>query len=612
MPETLLDLFERRVNSSGARAALRRKIGGQWEQQSWREWWDQSERIAAGLGALGIEAGDRVAILATTRIEWVWMDMAVAMAGAVVVPLYPASLPDHCGDVLRQCGVRLILVEDPSQIDKVCSAGKLPELDHIVYIEIDAVLESPDWKGRMRVRFDDLDRRDAFVSLEQLCDMGRRALTEDSQCVLRRRRAVAPDDLASIVFTAGSEGQARGVMLTHANFARQVAALGQLELFSDDDVHLLSLPLAHVFARMIVTASIGFGIETVFAESMNRLLENLREVEPTFMASVPRVFEKLMMGFVERAHEQPFRGRLFDLALEIGRTVSRSQQGGEPIGKFVRWEHGLISRWMFKEIHTLFGPRLRFLISGGAALPAHTAEFFHAAGVLILEGYGQTETTGALTFNLPDAFRIGTVGRPLPAVDVTIAEDGEVLVRTPTVMRGYFGADQASPVDAEGWLKTGDVGYFDRDGYLLITDRKKDVIVTSMGKVVAPRHVEALLEGSAFIRHAAIFGERRAFVSALVTLDEEAIVAWVKDHEALADKSMAQLSEHPRVHQLIEAHVQAVNRKLASFETIKKFAILERDFRASEGELTESGKIRRKAIAENFGDIVDSFYADPY
>lgn len=481
MSETLLDLFEQRVNQSGSRAALRRKVGGCWERQSWKEWWEHSERIAAGLMELGVGVGDRVALLCTTRMEWAWVDMAVAMLGGVLVPLSAGSTPQHCALVLAECDVRVVVAEDPSQVDKVLEArtllaeGKRGDL-HLVYIENHAVMDVADWKGRTRVRLEDVAGGVGELrSLEHIAELGRRALSEDHQRVLVRRRAVKSEDLASIVYTSGVRGEVRGVMLSHGNFARQVRALGELGLFSQDDVHLLWLPLSHVFGRMILMASVGFGVETVFGQGLSRLVENMREVEPTFMAGVPRVYERIMEGFLAQAEKRPVRGKLFHLALDLGRGISRSLQRGEPVGRLVGWEHGLASGLLFKELHGIFGNRLRFLISGGVPLRPEVSEFFHAAGLLILEGYGQTETTGALSFNMPDGYRFGTVGRPLPGVDVTISEAGEVWVRSETVMQGYVGADGAcvGGLNEEGWLNTGDRGHFDADGFLVIETRKK-------------------------------------------------------------------------------------------------------------------------------------------
>lgn len=475
MSETLLDLFEQRVNQSGGRGALRRKVNGCWEQQSWKDWWEQSERIAAGLMELGVGVGDRVAIFSNTRMEWAWVDMAVAMLGGVLVPVSPGCDPAHCAKVLSECRVQVVVAEDASQVDKVVEAGLLPGWERpadlsIVYIESNAVMDTADWKGRTLVRLEDVSHGGGLRSLEHIAELGRRALSEDHQRVLVRRRAVNAEDLASIVYTSGLRGEVRGVMLTHGNFAHQVKSLGALGLFGEEDVHLLWLPLSHVFGRMILMASVGFGAETVFGQGLSKLVENMREVEPTFMAGVPKVYERIMEGFITRAQSRPVRGRLFHLALELGRGISRSLQRGEPVGKLVGWEHGLLSELIFKEIHGVFGRRLRFLISGGTKLDPKISEFYHAAGLLILEGYGQTETTGALSFNVPDGNRFGTVGRPLPGVDVTISEAGEVWVRSENVMLGYVGEDGecVRGVCEDGWLNTGDSGFFDRDGFLVI------------------------------------------------------------------------------------------------------------------------------------------------
>jgi long-chain acyl-CoA synthetase len=612
MSDTILELFKRRVNEFGPRPALLNKHDGEWAEQSWKEWWEQSERIAAGLINLGLQPGDRVCILSDTRIEWVWIDMGVTMAGGVVVPVYPSSLSEQCAHILGDSQTRIAFVEDPSQIDKLVEArDELAELEHVIYLDRAAVLAVADAKGRRQVRLEEvIDPDDPWIgSFDGLVADGRRRVAEDHRIVADRRRQVDAGDLATIIYTSGTSGHPKGVEHTHASLVAEVDAIAQLELLSVDDRQLLFLPLAHIFAKMLFLAAIGTGIQTAFAQSLSKVIENLREVRPTFFAGVPRVFEKIHAQLLaERDRLAGPDSKLFERAVRRGTKFSKIKQQGKSLGPLGRLEDKLYQTLIFDRIRELFGSNVRFLFCGGAPLHAQLAEFFHAAGILILEGYGLTETAAVSTLNLPDDFRFGSVGKPLPKVDVTIDEDREILVRGPSVMRGYhqLAAETEAAFDAQGWFHTGDLGRFDRDGFLYVTGRKKDLIVTSGGKNIAPEPIEERLTRGAFIKQAVVCGDSRPFLSALITLDE-AVETWAIQ-QGISFESRADLGQSPAVRDRVEREIAKINERLAHFESVRGFAILPEPLTIDGGELTPTGKVRRNAIISKYADHLDELY----
>jgi long-chain acyl-CoA synthetase len=613
MENTVLQIFEHRVNDSGARAALLYRRNGEWIEQSWREWWEESERIAAALIDMDISEGDSVSILSNTRVEWAWADMGIAMAGAVVVPVYPSNLPAQVAHILRDAGSRVVFVEDPSQLDKILEIwDELPDLKAVVLLDRLAVHDSTDWKGRETVRLEEVlpEERDDVRAYEAFVSRGRRKLAEDSSFVALRRRDVDEDSVASIVYTSGTSGIPKGVVHTHKSFAAEIEALRSLNLLEPDDRQLLFLPLAHIFAKIVFLASVGTGIQTAFAESIDRVLQNLRETRPTFFASVPRVFEKIHDQLKRDIERRPgLRQRLFDRAFSRGREFSRTERHGRDQNALERAEQTVYDALVYKRIKRLFGGNIRFLFSGGAPLRPDLAEFFHAAGILLLEGYGLTETAAVSTLNLPNDFRFGSVGKPLPNVDVTIDEDGEILVRGDSVMREYHGMSEETEEAIEpdtGWFHTGDLGKFDRDGFLHITGRKKQLIVTAGGKNVPPAVIERKLIKSEFISGAVVYGDGRAFISALIAPNKQ-LEHWAAG-KGIPFESLEDLVRRNEVIERIQREVDRVNESLPSFESVRRFALMPRPFLAEEGELTPTGKLRRDRIIENHHDRLDVLY----
>lgn len=615
-----VDLFNWRVAQSGSRTCFRSKIDGAWRSATWNDWTTASREIAAGLAALGVEAGDHAAILANTRAEWMHADVGILMAGGVTVPIYQSNLPHECEYILNDSGCRVAFVENPLQIEKlVAERAKLGELRKVIYFDDRATLEKPDAKGRLQLGLDDVlpsddgDLRGWIMSLSELREAGRAWLREHPGALEARWEQIGGDTLVTIVYTSGTTGPPKGVMLTHEALVWTCNAVRDVLPFTTDDEQLLFLPLAHIFAKILEWATVQKGARIAFAESIAQLVPNLAEVRPSFMAAVPRVFEKVYVKIRgNRDASPPTKQKIFDWALSVGRKVSSLQQRGLPIPLALELKRRFAHKLVFSKIHAVLGGRIQFMVSGGAPLSREIAEFFHATGLLILEGYGLTETTAASCVNRPERYRFGTVGPAVPGLDVKIAEDGEILLRAPSVFKGYYKQPEASAAvleaDGEGghWFHTGDIGVVD-EGFLRITDRKKDIIVTAGGKNVAPQNLENGLKTTPYISQVMVHGDKRPFLTALVTLNEENVRAWA-EQQGLAFTDLADLSRKPEVRALIQSAVDALNAGEPSYATIKKFAILPQDFSQETGELTPTLKVKRKFATEKYKDILDGFY----
>jgi long-chain acyl-CoA synthetase len=608
------EAWDNRVGESAERPAYKYKQGGGWQSVSWREADLAASAVAAGLAAAGIRPGDRVCILAQTRYEWMLCDVGALLAGAVPVPIYPSSTADQTAYIVRDCGARLVVVEDAAQLDKLVPLLLTGVDVFLVHIGGDAKLDRPDGKGRTEVRLEDVlapiprEARRRILAWDELNTRGREwaAKPENQAELTRRRQAPGPDDPFTIIYTSGTTGNPKGVVLSHRNLVAECASAIRALTLSIDDVHYLWLTLAHVFARVVIWASLFKGFPVVFAESLLKLKDNLMEVQPTFMAGVPRIYEKFYAGVkVGLGQGGAAKRALVAWAMRVGQQRSALVRAGKTPGGWLAFQHRIADRLVFAKLRAKLGlNRCRFLISGGAPLAAEIAEFFHATGLLILEGYGLTETTAAAFVNRIEQFRFGTVGPLMDVFACRIAEDGEILLRGPAVFTRYHNnpAATAEAIDAEGWFHTGDIGQLE-DGFLRITDRKKDLIVLAAGKKVAPQVLEnALKTRSHLISQALVYGDRRPYLVALVTLNEEAVKRYGEGDGARAAK-------HPEVRQALEADVKALNAQLASFETIKHFAVLPEDFTEANGTLTPSLKVKRKIAIEQQRAVIDGLYA---
>jgi long-chain acyl-CoA synthetase len=592
--DTLARLFWSRVETSGSLPAELVKRGGQWQPLTWSQVGEIVRELALGLIGLGRRPGETVALLSASRAEWVHADFAILSAGCVTVPIYATYTPEQVAYIVNDADARTLIVEDVAQLAKALQVrGKLPSVEQIVVIEGEV---GPD---------------PSILTLAQLRQLGQDRAQALKGALAERVVGTRPEDVATIVYTSGTTGTPKGVVQTHANHVASLRALAQIPGVSPGDVHLLFLPLAHSFARLEAFIGVHRRLVTAFAESLDALAANLVEVRPHFIFGVPRVFEKAqarILAGVEAA--SPVQKRIFAWAMAVGRAVSRLEQAKRPLPPALRAKRWTAHRLVFSKLHQAFGGRLRFAVSGGAPLEPEVAEFFHAAGLLIVEGYGLTEACPALSFNRIDHFKFGSVGQAIAGVELRIAADGEILARGPNVAtRGYHGQPEATreTFDPDGWLHTGDIGRIDEDGFVSLTDRKKEIIVTSGGINIAPQHIENLLRRDAFISHAMVHGDRRPFPTALIAVDPPALARFARER-GIVESDYARLSAHPDVIERVGRAVQAANAELASYARIKKFALVPADFTEEGGELTPTQKVKRKVVAEKYQALLDALY----
>jgi long-chain acyl-CoA synthetase len=591
--DTLARMFWARVERSGAKPAQRFKHGAGWETLSWSGVGTAVREVALGLLALGRQRNDAVGVLSSSRAEWVQADFAIFSAGCRSIPIYPSYPVDLVRYIVNDAEIRTLVVEDAAQLAKVIEARPdMPGLEQAV------VIQGYQGKEPWVLTWDGLRR------------LGRDREDELKVELAGRVADGRPDDIATIVYTSGTTGPPKGVVQTHGNHMAMLRSSEETLRVAEGDVHLLFLPLAHSFGRLESFAGVYRGLTTAFAESIDRLAQNLPEVRPHFICSVPRVFEKVYAGIMARAEAgSSVKKRIFDWAVDLGKRVSRLKQARRPVPGALALEYRVADRLVFSKLKAALGGRLRFAVSGGAPLSREIAEFFHAAGILILEGYGLTETCPALTFNREDDFKFGSVGRAQPGVELKIAPDGEILARGPNIAKGYFKKPEATAEVflPDGWFATGDIGTIDADGFLFITDRKKDLIVTAGGINIAPQNIENLLKGDPFISQAVVHGDRRPYPVALITLNPDELAKFARDQGILVSDRAA-LARHPKVVERVSRIVETRNAELQSYAKIKKFAILPDDFTIENGHLTPTLKVKRKMISEAHRELLDSLY----
>jgi len=590
VPELLL----RRVELTPDSEAFRYRAEERWVTLTWRGALERIRAVSAGLLALGLEPEERVAIASATRIEWMLADYGVLCAGGATTTIYPSSTADEAGYIVSDSESAVVFAEDDAQVAKISSR--------------------PEALARLRaiVTFDGRASGDGrVITYEELLERGRAHEAKNPGSFDRAAHRPGPDSLATVIYTSGTTGRPKGVELTHDCWVSQSAAVEQSGILDHEGAsQLFWLPLAHSFGKMIGTAQLRIGFPTAVDGRVERIMENLAAIRPTFVCAVPRIFEKIYARVNASAREGgAARRALVGWALAVGRERSRLLREGRRPGPLLALQHATADRLVFSKFRALFGGRLKFFVSGSAPLAREIAEFFDALGVQILEGYGLTESSAATHVNLPWRCKVGTVGPPLPGAEVRLAPDGEILMRAPWIMRGYHRMEAESrEALADGWLHTGDIGATDADGYLAITDRKKDLIKTSGGKYVAPQELEGRLKAlSPWVSQALVHGDRRNYCVALVTLDPEAISKWAKEAD-LGGLSPAELSRHPEVHALVQRAVKDLNATLPRYATLKRFVILEREFSEADGEVTPSQKLRRKVIEERHRERLDSLY----
>ncbi|MFA6149311.1 MAG: long-chain fatty acid--CoA ligase [bacterium] len=560
---------------------------------TYRQVGDASREIALGLMALGLSRGDRVAILSTTRLEWCLADIGSTFGGFVTVPIYPSNLPDQVEYILAHSRARAVFVEDEPQYNKVMgSRSRLPHLSSVVMMTGSA------------------EGKEGATTLSALRALGKEHGAANPGALEARAEEILPSDDLTIIYTSGTTGPPKGVVTRHSNYAFNVTSALEAIDVPKGSMFLQFLPLAHSLGRIEHFLSFDAMAVSSFARSLQTVAEDLAAVRPEIMVSVPRLYEKFYARVLAKVEEDGgLKKKIFVWALGVGREASRCrQQGGEPRG-FLALKNGIADRLVFRKIRARMGGRLRFFISGGAPLSREIAEFLHAIGVLILEGYGLTETSTVTTVNRLERYKFGTVGKALPGTEIRIAADGEILIRGPHIFREYFNDPAATreAIEPDGWFHTGDIGTLDEEGFLRITDRKKDIIVTSGGKNIAPQNLENLLKNDRYVSQAFVYGDRKKYLTALLTLAPEEIVDWAT-RQGIPDRSVESLANHPQVLRLMQERVDEVNRGLASFEQVKKFALLGTDFSQETGELTPTLKVRRKVVVEKYGRILDDLY----
>lgn len=592
LPQLLFDAVDR---FGTKRAAMCYHDGDRWRDVTHQELARRVHHIAVGLRELGLAAGDRVAILSPSRPEWVMADFACLCLGCIDVAIYPSLPANQIAYLLQDSGARAVFVADTDQLVKIDEVrADLPALEHVI------ILDPPG------------DDREVmtFTQLAALGAAGEVHYPEYRDAAL----AIGPDTVATLIYTSGTTGPPKGVMLTHRNFTSNVEAVVNLLPLGSDDIALSILPLSHGFERMAgCYTMLSAGTTIVYAESMARVPQNMREICPTVMVSVPRLYEKIHARVVEQALAGgAVRKRIFHWIRRVGDAWVDARLRDAPVPPGLALKHRIADRLVFRKLRARTGGRLRYFVSGGAPLGTGIARFFYAAGLPILEGYGLTETSPVITVNPYDAPRLGTVGPPIPGVEVRIADDGEILVRGPNVMAGYYGRPEATAeaIDPDHWFHTGDMGEFDEAGYLMITGRKKDLIVTAGGKKIAPQPIEHRVQSSLFVHNAVMIGDRRKFAVILVVPNLEMCATWARQHR-IPFTEPRELLDNPQVVAKVEREVMLHLRDLARFEMPKKILLIPDDFTEERDELTPTLKVKRSVVEDHYRELIDAAYRDP-
>ncbi|HEY0406959.1 MAG TPA: long-chain fatty acid--CoA ligase [Pyrinomonadaceae bacterium] len=594
-PKTLVEMFEHAAREHPKPDTLNYKRDGRWQAISSDEMLRRARAIALGLHALGIRRGDRVALLSDNCVEWTLSDAGCQFAGAVDVPIYSTLTPAQAAYILKDSGARALFIQSREKFEQLKPAlAEFTELEHIIF-------------------FDERDVRAIDgITLAQLEERAISNGAAQQKATEELARAVEPDDIATIIYTSGTTGEPKGVMLTHSNLVSNLIDCGEHFEYYKSDVALSVLPLSHVLERLAMYMYIHHGMRVFYAESIEKLGENFREVHPTIFIGVPRLFEKIYQRIKDKAAEGGrVKASMFAWAISTGKAHAQRSLAGRKVSPLLALKYRLASRLIFEKWREGLGGRIRFFIAGGAALPAEIGYIFAGAGMQIIQGYGLTETSPVISGCTLQENAIGTVGRPIRNVEVRIASDGEIETRGPNVMLGYFNKPAATRevFTEDGWFKTGDIGKIDDEGFLRITDRKKELFKTSGGKYIAPQHVEQMIKASCFVNQVVLIGDGRKFPAALVVPDWEQIRSYaaLKGIEANAP---AELCQHPRILDLFERQIAAHTTELAKYERVKRIALLEHEFTIDGGELTPTLKVKRRVIDEKYSDVIDRLYQE--
>ncbi|MBC2717158.1 MAG: long-chain fatty acid--CoA ligase [Desulfobacteraceae bacterium] len=592
--KNLVEMFKQRCTRDPDKTAFLVKKNGKWNPVTWSEVDEKTDKIAAALINSGLKSGESVAILGNTRLEWTLSDVGVLKSGGVSIGIYQTLSGDQSAYILKDSNSKILFIENPTQLEKINPhLADLPDLRQIVM-----------WDG--------CSEGMNAISMEEFMRHGAQSLDTDSEIVGKTSLQIQPSDVAVIIYTSGTTGPPKGVCLTHKNL---LAELKTIDLIEDRDVGnimMFFLPLSHVGERVAQYMRIRRGIQGAYVDDITKILDDIREIRPTFFGSVPRIFEKAYARIRSEVNTAPpIKQKIFSWAEGVGRAASRKIQDGQQLPLGLKMKYALADRLVFSKVRDVFGGRVRYFLSSAAPIAVEILEFFHACGMVILEGYGQSEVSCFCTLCTPEAYRFGSVGKALPGVSLKIAEDGEIMVKGDIVFQGYLNQPDLNrqTLTDDGWIFTGDIGEIDKDGFLWVTGRKKDIIITSGGKNVTPSNIENLLLSHPLIEYAMVHGDRRKYLTALISLSPDNLPAWSQS-KGIENSDYETLTRHATVNKEIQAAVDSVNKRLANFETIKKFVIIPKTFEVESGELTPTMKVRRRVVEEKYMVQLDGLYAD--
>jgi long-chain acyl-CoA synthetase len=593
LPQNVAVQFLDRVAKSPGSEAYRYPRGEAWESVTWKQAGDRVTSLAAGLLALGLETEQRVGIASGTRYEWILADLAVMCAGGATTTVYPTTNGDDTAYILGDSECQIVFAEDDEQIAKInAHRSELPQLKKVV-------------------TFDGSADGDSVITMDDLAELGDAYLAEYPSVIETTAQKIAPDQLATLIYTSGTTGRPKGVRLLHKAWVYEGAAIEAQHILDERDLQFLWLPMAHSFGKVLLSAQLACGFATAIDGRVEKIVDNLGVVKPTFMGAAPRIFEKAHARIVMMQQaEGGAKEKIFNKAFEVGLKVDELKREGKSVPLPLKLQHAVFDRLVFSKVRERFGGRVRFFISGSAALNAEIAGWFHAAGILILEGYGMTENAAGATVNHPDNYKMGTVGPALPGAEVKIGEGDEVLLRGPHIMAGYHNLPEetAKTLTEDGWLRTGDKGSLDADGFLTITGRIKDLFKTSGGKYIAPSAIESKFKAICpYASQFMVFGNDRNFVVALITLDPDAMAGWAQEN-GMAGKDYTEVVRSDAAREMVAGYVAELNSRLNRWETIKKWEILDHDLTIESGELTPSMKVKRNVVETNNLDRIAAFY----
>jgi long-chain acyl-CoA synthetase len=585
--------FWDRVARTPSREAFRYPVGESWESVTWKEAGDRVGHLAAGLMALGLQPEQRVGIASSTRYEWILADLAVMCAGAATTTVYPSTNEDDTAYILSDSECQVVFAEDDEQIAKL--TARKAELPHLAKV----------------VTFDGTTDGDWIIGLDDLEKLGEQYLAEHPDVLSETAAAIRPDQLATLIYTSGTTGRPKGVRLLHRSWVYEGEAIQALDILDETDLEFRWLPMAHSFGKVLMSTQMACGYPAAIDGRVDKIVENLGVVQPTFMGAAPRIFEKAHARIVTMQQaEGGAKEKIFLKAFEVGRKVDQLTFEGKSVPLLLKVQHSVFDKLVFSKVRERFGGRVRFFISGAAALNRDIAEWFHAAGIVILEGYGLTETSAGSFVNRPDNYRFGSVGPVFPGSEVKLGAGDEVLIKGPGVMEGYHNLPEATEesLTSDGWLRTGDKGTLDEDGFLRITGRIKELFKTSGGKYIAPPAIESKFKAICpYASQFMVFGNERNFCVALVTVDPDSIAEWAKENGVSGDYADIVASEECRA--MVGGYVDELNAQLNRWETIKKWELLDHDLSVESGELTPSMKVKRNVVESNYGDTIDGFYS---